>query len=512
MTWACAVGHTRAVLPLSYAANVRALQRGLKHLVIVAPASTFSRKASKAVLSKAIGKRLADYAGALASEAAPGRRGATASSLVKAPGAKSDGPTRLTVGVLPDTLSRYNSPSRADSIRHVVSQVALGSSGKVGVLLVLDDAVHLLPAANAVGRALPQFTRKGKPSKAKVQVAAIAKDGTELTTDDHIKTVVACARDSAELVDTPPSDLNPETYAARAKEMLKEIKGVKVTEIKGAKLLENGLNGIHAVGRGATTEPRMLVAEWNPKAEGPHVALVGKGITFDTGGLHLKPRGGIEGMKGDMGGSAAVLGAFRVLTQSGYEGRLTLIMCIAENAIDGKSFIPDDVLTAHSGKTVEINNTDAEGRLLLMDGLSWAARELSADVVFDAATLTGAQLISTGVIHAGIVSNDETLESAVVAAGKVSGDLVHPLLFAPELLQQEFSSKIADMKNSVANRMNAQTSCAAQFLYAHIEGAPGAKKRRWCHIDLAGPSFLKGRGTGFGVALIEHAVRNLPEA
>ncbi len=508
VTSAWPLGHTPTVLPISYAANVRALQRGLKHLVVIAPAGVFKRKATKAVLSKALGKRMADFAGALAAETSTGRRGATGSTMVKAPGAKSDGPTRLSVGVLPDTLSRSNSPSRADSIRHVMSQVSTGS-GKVGVLLVLDDAEHLLAASNAIGRALPQYTRKGTPSKAKIQIAAITTDGTELDFDDNLKTTVACARDSAELVDTPPSELNPEGYAVRAKEMLKAIPGVKVTEIKGSKLLENGLAGIHAVGRAATTEPRMIVAEWNPKASGPHVALVGKGVTFDTGGLHLKPRGGIEGMKGDMGGSAAVLGAFRVLTQSGYEGRLTLIMCIAENAIDGKSFIPDDVLVAHSGKTVEINNTDAEGRLLLMDGLSWAARELGADVVFDAATLTGAQLIATGVIHAGIVTNDPEMETAMVAAGKTSGDLVHPLLFAPELLQQEFSSKIADMRNSVANRMNAQTSCAAQFLYAHIEDAPGADKRRWIHIDLAGPSFLKGRGTGFGVALIAQAVRSL---
>ncbi len=494
------------MLPLSYAANVRALLRGIKHLVIIAPQRSF-----KGSLPKALGKRTNDLAAALAAEAAPGRRGATASSMAKSPGSKSDGPTWLTVGVLPNALSRYNSPSRADSIRHVMSQVALGKGGKVGVLLVLDDGVHLLPACNAVGRALPQFTRKGKTTKAKIQIAAITKGGEELAAGDHIKTTVACARDSAELVDTPPSDLNPENYAARAKEMLKEIPGVKVSEIKGAKLLENGLGGIHAVGRGASTEPRMVVAEWNPKAEGTHVALVGKGVTFDTGGLHLKPRGGIEGMKADMGGSAAVLGAFRVLAQSGYEGRLTLILCIAENAVDERSYKPDDVLTAHSGKTVEINNTDAEGRLLLMDGLSWAARELKADVIFDAATLTGAQLISTGVIHASIVSNDADLESAVIDAGYTSGDLVHPLLFAPELLQQEFSSKIADMKNSVANRMNAQTSCAAQFLYAHLEGAPGANKRRWCHVDLAGPAFLKGRGTGFGVALLDHAVRSLAQ-
>ncbi len=497
------------MLPLSYAATVRALQRGLKHLVVVAPAGTFKRKADKAKLSKALGKRMADYAVALAAEASPGRRGASASSLFKPPGSKANAPARITVGVLPDELSRYNSPSRADSIRHVLSGVNLGS-GKVGVLLVLDDAAHLLAASNAVGRALPQFTRKSKPSKAKVQLAAMTVAGDELEIDAHIQMLIECARDSAELVDTPPTDLNPENYGTRAKAILSAIKGVKVTEIKGKALLDKGLGGIHAVGRGASTEPRMIVAELNPKAEGTHVALVGKGVTFDTGGLHLKPRGGIEGMKGDMGGSAAVLGAFRVLAHQGYEGRLSLILCIAENAVDASSFLPDDVLTAHSGKTVEINNTDAEGRLLLMDGLSWAARELGADVVFDAATLTGAQMVATGSVHAAIVSNDPDLERSVVDAGRITGDLVHPLLFAPELLAAEFSSKIADMKNSVANRMNAQTSCAAQFLYNHIEDAPGANKRRWCHVDLAGPSFLKGRGTGFGVALLEHAVRNLP--
>ncbi len=494
------------MLPLSYAANVRALLRGTKHLVIIAPARTFSKGK---LPTKALGKRLSDLGVALAAQSAPGRRGAVGSTMAKPPGSKSDGPAWLSVGVLPNALSRYNSPARADSIRHVMSQISIPNGGKVGVVLVLDDAVHLLAASNAVGRALPQFSRKGKPTKAKVQLAAVTADGEELIFDDRIRDTIACARDSAELVDTPPSDLNPETYAARAKEMLTAIKGVKVTEIKGAKLLENGLGGIHAVGRGASTQPRMVIAEWNKDAAGVHVALVGKGVTFDTGGLHLKPRGGIEGMKADMGGSAAVLGAFRVLAQQGYEGRLSLVLCMAENAVDERSYKPDDVLTAHSGKTVEINNTDAEGRLLLMDGLSWAARELGADVLVDAATLTGAQLISTGVVHAGVVSNDHDFEQAAVAAGRASGDLVHPLLFAPELLQQEFASKIADMKNSVANRMNAQTSAAGQFLYAHIEDAPGASKRRWCHIDLAGPAFLKGRGTGFGVALIDALVRGL---
>jgi probable aminopeptidase NPEPL1 len=156
------------------------------------------------------------------------------------------------------------------------------------------------------------------------------------------------------------------------------------------------------------------------------------------------------------------------------------------------------VLTLHSGKTVEINNTDAEGRLLLADGVSYAARKLGADLILDAATLTGAQSIATGVNHAAIISNDEELEHLAVRVGRDVGDLVHPLPFAPEFYQPEFKSPLADMRNSVKNRSNAQTSCAAQFIHAHLEGT-GA---RWLHVDLAGPAFRDERGSGYGVALL----------
>lgn len=238
------------------------------------------------------------------------------------------------------------------------------------------------------------------------------------------------------------------------------------------------------------------------------MALVGKGVTFDTGGLHLKQRGSMEGMKSDMGGAAAVFGAFRALAETDLTCRLTVVVCLAENAVGPKSFKPDDILTLHSGKTVEINNTDAEGRLLLADGVSHAARDLGAQIVIDAATLTGAQLVSTGMLHAAIVSNDDDLERTMVAAGRKSGDLVHPLLFAPELFQQEFKSPVADMRNSVKNRMNAQSSCAAQFVYSHLEGTDV----KWGHVDLAGPSFRGERGTGFGVALLAETVKALDSA
>ena len=181
------------------------------------------------------------------------------------------------------------------------------------------------------------------------------------------------------------------------------------------------------------------------------------------------------------------------------------MLCLAENAVGPNAYKPDDILNMHSGKTVEINNTDAEGRILLADGVSYAGRKLNADHVLDAATLTGAQLVSTGILHAAIFSNRQALEELFVQAGRSSGDLVHPLPFAPEFYKAELRSAVADMKNSVKNRMNAQSSCAAQFIYWHIEDLDVA----WCHVDLAGPAFNRQHATGFGVALLAEAVRRL---
>ncbi|MFN6193551.1 MAG: M17 family metallopeptidase, partial [Planctomycetota bacterium] len=186
----------------------------------------------------------------------------------------------------------------------------------------------------------------------------------------------------------------------------------------------------------------------------------------------------------------------------------SLLLCLAENAIGPASYKPDDVLTLHSGKTVEINNTDAEGRLLLADGVSYAARVLGAGIVLDAATLTGAQGVATGDLHAAVVSNDEAIEQALLHAGRATGDLCWPLPFAPEFYRSEFSSPIADMRNSVKNRSNAQSSCAAEFIHWHLDGT----KARWGHVDLAFPAFRGDRGTGFGVALLARAVELLARA
>ncbi len=484
---------------LSFARNTKALLKGAKEVLLIAPARRLDPKG----MPRLLGRRLDALARDLASDISPGDRGAVSTTL------GAEGVRWLHVGALPNTVSRYNSPARAEAIRHTVGQAGLGVKGKLAVVLVLEDPAHYLAAAGAVSRALPAYSAKSKPSRQRVQLLAVDTNGKMIEADPGMCDTVQFARESAALVDTPPSELNPAEFSARAHAALSSIEGVEIQEYVGDELVEHGLMGIHSVGRAATAEPRMLVASYDPGGAKHHVALVGKGVTFDTGGLHIKARGSMEGMKGDMGGAAAVFGAFRSLATGGCSHRVSLVLCLAENAVDERSYKPDDVLHMHSGKTVEINNTDAEGRLLLGDGVSWAARQLEADVVLDAATLTGAQLISTGLVHAAVMSNDADFEALAVATGRACGDLCHPLPFAPELYRQEFSSPIADLRNSVANRMNAQSSCAAQFVYEHIAQAPKARTRRWCHIDLAGPAFPKDRGTGFGVALIAELIRAL---
>jgi probable aminopeptidase NPEPL1 len=489
------------VATIGFASSLKTLIKAAKTVMVVAPAAVYGKQKLPPLLGKKNDELLAE----LARELKPGDLGSAGTTL------SGREPRTLAVGVLPDTLSRYNAPSRAECVRRVVGQVARGK-GKLGIILVLDDPDHLLPQAIAIARCFPQFSGKSQPAETRrVQILAIDREGQPIKPPARTASTLAAVRDSAELVDMPPSDLNPDTFAARTRALLEPLvaQGVTIEEIIGDELASKGLGGIHAVGRCALAPPRLLIARYQPRRpSGRHIALVGKGVSYDTGGLHIKPRGGMEGMKGDMGGAAAVLGAFRVLVQADCRHALSLVMCIAENAIGPNAYKPDDILTMHSGKTVEINNTDAEGRLLLADGVSWAARVLEADTVLDVATLTGAQLVATGLLHAVIVSNDADLEARFIAAGRRSGDLVHPLPFAPELYRAEFSSGIADMCNSVHNRNNAQSACAAQFVYNHLEGVDV----KWVHVDIAGPSFLKDRATGFGVALLAQAVLDLEES
>ena len=467
------------------------------HLLVIAPAATFGpRSRSLSTFEKLLDEPTAALVMRLGREAVVGLLGGSATSL--------HGEQRVTVGVVPDVMSRHASETRAESLRKLTAAAGV-NKGKNAVLLCLDDADHQVAACNAVGRALPDFTLKSrKQTPGSIAIACALSKGTYVKVTALTKDIVQRAREAARFVDSPPTDLNPGAYAAAAKKLLRAVPGVKITEFVGDALLKKKLGGIHAVGRTALSAPRMLIATVNPTKK-KHVALVGKGITYDTGGLHIKGRGGMETMKADMGGSAAVLGAFLTLAKHHKKTKLTLIMCLAENAIGPRAYKPDDVVTMHSGKTVEINNTDAEGRLLLADGCSYAARVLKADTLIDAATLTGAQGVATGAHFAAVVSNNEDVERALCDAGRSSGDQCWALPFGPEFFRSEFASPVADMRNSVKNRSNAQVSCAAEFVHWNVDGS-GA---RWGHIDLAYPAFRMNRGTGYGVALLVDAVQRL---
>jgi len=267
-----------------------------------------------------------------------------------------------------------------------------------------------------------------------------------------------------------------------------------------------GFGGLWNVGRAATQPPAMVILSHTPTGATQATALVGKGIVYDTGGLGLKSKEGMCGMKMDMGGAAALLGAFEAAVASGHAQQLHLILCLAENAIGSKAFRHDDIVRLLSGNTCEINNTDAEGRLVLADGVAYAScvpprlpGGLVPSLIVDMATLTGAQMVATGKRHAALVCDDANVEAAALAAGRASGDLAHALPFCPEFYRAEFKSKVADMKNSVKDRGNAQASCAATFVYEQLHPEYGGA---WLHVDMAGPAFDADRATGYGVGLV----------
>lgn len=409
-----------------------------------------------------------------------------------------DGPSRVVVAVLPEACGRHASPTRAHALGSLIAGGDPGR-GEINVLVALETADHALAAAASVARAFPLYTRKGGAGDARTaSVALVAPEGPMAeTTLEGLAPVVDSVRLAGRLVDMPPDDLNTEAYVGEARAVAKAL-GCEINVILGGALADAGFGGLWGVGRAASRLPALVVLSHTPEGATETVVLAGKGIVYDTGGLSIKGKEHMPGMKADMGGSAAVLGAFQAAVSRGAKQNLHAILCLAENAVGPESIRPDDVLTMYSGRTVEVNNTDAEGRLVLADGVAYAAKHLNPDVIIDLATLTGAQLVSTGRLHAAILCNDDALEARALEAGRATGDLVHPLPWAPELFRKEFKSTVADMKNSVKDRMNAQSSCAGLFIYEHLCDYEGP----WLHIDMAGPATRDDRGTGYGVALL----------
>lgn len=404
-------------------------------------------------------------------------------------------PKKVCAGVLPEVCSRHNTASRSWAIPGLVR--GAGLKGNVGIIMALDEAAHAPAAAMGIARAHPSFSGTSNVVEREVRVQLLSPAGP-LNSLSLCELPARAVRRAQALTDSPTSLIGCTAIVGAAVAVSKRLTGTTCTVIRGEELVTQGLGGIWSVGKAATDAPALVVLDHDPGDTTEHQCWVGKGIVYDTGGLSIKTKNGMPGMKMDMAGAAAVLAAFEAAVELKSTKRLTAILCVAENAIGPNATRPDDLVQMFSGKTVEINNTDAEGRLVLADGVAWAAANRKPNVIIDIATLTGAQAVATGKRHAALYCNDEVWEAKAVEAGKRSGDLTHPLPYCPEFFRKEFHSQVADMKNSVKDRGNGQSSCAGQFIGNHLDKHKGT----WLHVDMAGPSKEGGRATGYGVGLL----------
>ena len=429
---------------------------------------------------------------------------------------KKDIMTHWSIGLLPSAVGRHNIRARPHAITSVVKKVRKKGDEKTLVILVLEDVEDALAAGLAVARAQSLYTSKtGKAGETMEPLTILFATAVSSTTLCQLHAVSAGIQLAARLVDAPPNECHTDRMVQEAVEVADRY-SVKHVVIRGEELAEKGLGGLYGVGKAAVHPPSLVLLSYCPPGVAETVesiVMVGKGIVYDTGGLSIKSKDTMPGMKADMGGSAAILGAFESAMMSSIVKKRPLhaILCLAENAVASNATRPDDVHTLYSGRTVEINNTDAEGRLVLGDGVAYAVEHLSPHVIIDIATLTGAQGVSTGRYFGALYCNEERLENLAVAAGRKCGDLVHPLPYAPEFFRPEFKSAVADMKNSVKDRSNAQVSCAGQFIGNHL--GVFQETGRWLHVDMASPAVTKldERATGYGVALLHTLIEKLED-
>ncbi|AYU76832.1 Cytosol aminopeptidase family, catalytic domain protein [Leishmania donovani] len=458
------------------------------------------------------------------------KAGATVKTLAEVPGRK--GYTEVTVTALPATTSRTNCPYRADSMSEAVA-AACGSveEGEVLDVYVRAPAGSETAVANAVARAAPHsYTAKARQAtKAYMKQAVtlnVVMSSRAAFTQELVRGKSVCVAEleaictsvqlCQRLVDTPPCMLDTVVYAEIAAAYAAEL-GVDMTVLKGEELREKGYGGIYAVGKCAQYPPHLVTLRYrNPNAaEGAkNIAMVGKGIVYDCGGLALKPAAHMTNMKTDMGGSAGVFCAFIAVVRSmkmqrthfSHIANISVTLCLAENAIGPHSYRNDDVVVMKSGKSVEVMNTDAEGRIVLGDGVCYATGEQDfvPDVLIDMATLTGAQGVATGSKHAGVYASDAEAEKDMINAGLRSGDLCYPVLYCPEYHEEVYKSPCADMRNTANSPSSAGSSCGGYFVEQHLSER---FRGPFVHVDMAYPSSNTAGATGYGVTLVFEFLR-----
>ena len=334
----------------------------------------------------------------------------------------------------------------------------------------------------------------------------------------HLERIVLVADDSArepaevalvaaraanrarDLQNLPSNELTPEALAARAEEIAESHDAIQVDILDLEAITAMGMGGMIAVSQGSVNEPRLIGLRYSGGGSGPRIGLVGKAVTFDSGGISIKPSGGMHEMKFDMSGGAAVLEAVAAIAELGLEIDLVAAIPATENMPSGSAVKPGDIITQLNGKTVEVNNTDAEGRLILADALTFCVRELGAERLVDLATLTGAVLVALGSTYAALISNDDAWAAEVERAATESGELAWRLPLHAEY-KDLTKGTVADLTNAASKR-KAGTIYAGSFLEEFTDDVP------WAHLDIAGTAWDTGReyvgkgASGFGVRLL----------
>jgi leucyl aminopeptidase len=421
--------------------------------------------------------------------------------------------TRLAVaglGKLPD----------ADAVRTAVAGAARDTRRVGGTLAYVVNPSLALSAAEQARAAADGLvfatydTRKWRSGgiadkKDFERLVIVGGDDEARAAAERAARIAEWANHARDLSNAPPNELTPEQLAERASELAPH--GVRVEALDRKQIVELGMGAFAGVAQGAHNEPRLIVMRYEPAGAKSDITLglVGKAITFDTGGISLKPSLSMENMKGDMSGGAAVIAAACAIADLQIPVRTVAVVASTENMPSGHAYRPGDILTAANGKTIEITNTDAEGRLVLADAL-WYAREQGATHVMDLATLTGAMVVALGDFYAGFFSNDDAWGDAIAAAGEASGDHIWRFPLHPRY-RRYVKSSYADMKNSSDLREGGPV-LAAEFLKEFAGKGP------WAHLDIAGPAFLERSrgdylwqpgGSGYGVRLIAELASNL---
>jgi leucyl aminopeptidase len=409
----------------------------------------------------------------------------------------------------------------ADALRTAGAAAATALSRVGGTLVwLLDDSLPVpLPEQAAalvegtiLGAYSPGRWKSADETRAPERIVVGTADDPAIQEAVERAAIVAeRANRARDLANMPPNELTPHTLGEKAKELASEHQHLTCEVLGTPELDKLGMGALTAVGRGSRNEPHLIVLRYDPPGakDALVLGLVGKSITFDAGGISIKPSGGMQDMKGDMAGGAGTLHGIGALAALGTPVRAIAVLAAAENLPGGDAFRPGDILRAANGKTIEITNTDAEGRLVLADGL-WYVRREGATHVLDLATLTGAMELALGDLYAGGFANDADWGDLIVEAGRRSGDLVWPFPLHPRY-RRYIDSAFADMKNASTLRQ-ASPALAAEFLHEFAGDGP------WCHVDMAGPGFLERSrgdylrvpgGTGYGVRLIAELGRML---